>query len=355
MVQCVLSLALDATHSTTLLVFSLFSFSFSGISIAHVFARIKPKMASPSTPPALDHIVILVPHATLQNMPPWLTTAFTLAPGGRHADGVTENKLILFQDGVYLELIAFIPGQEGDTGRQAHRWGARRTGHMIDWANTLPREDDLARVRRQVEQAQTGIAYAEPLPGGRVRPDGVELRWVTCSPTATRTSTTTKALVGGEAPFWCLDRTPRALRVPYRADEGRLARHPCGAEGVHGVEVFVRDPVLFRALKATYDVLQGHAGQRLEREEGAGEAYRWTLHVPDPVGGDGAGSGPGRTLLLVENVGGSDGAPGGDVDVKLSLFTSARSHGKVGGTLGDEDWAVEFDLVGRHEAERRLK
>ena len=61
--------------------------------------------------PILDHIVILVPHETLTNLPPWLTDAFTVLEGGRHADGVTENKLILLQDGVYFELIAFVPGK----------------------------------------------------------------------------------------------------------------------------------------------------------------------------------------------------------------------------------------------------
>jgi hypothetical protein len=57
---------------------------------------------------SLDHIIILVPYATLQTPPHWITSNFTFTPGGRHADGKTENRLICFQDGSYLELIAFI-------------------------------------------------------------------------------------------------------------------------------------------------------------------------------------------------------------------------------------------------------
>lgn len=301
--------------------------------------HIAANMASSTPSPALDHIVILVPHATLENLPSWLTDAFTLSPGGRHADGVTENKLILFQDGVYLELIAFIPGQ--DQGRQSHRWGARREGHIIDWANTLPSEEDLEVVRKRIAAAKTGITYATPQPGGRIRPDGVELKWVTCSPELQAGAEGVSGFVGGEAPFWCLDRTPRELRVPYQAEES--VRHPSGVLGVRDFSVFVRDPGLFQTLKATYDALQGQDGDKLEGVSGVGgEGFCWSLHVPARrVGGDEAG---GRTLSLIRT--GADRAERGDISVKLSLFTSAKNAGKVSGTLGDEKWAIEFDLVG---------
>lgn len=317
--------------------------------------------SSSTTPsPALDHIVLLVPHTTLQNLPPWLTEAFTLAPGGRHADGVTENKLVLFSDGVYLELIAFIPEeghkkQQGQ-GRESHRWGARREGHVIDWANTLPHEADLATIRARIAAARTGITYAAPVPGGRIRPDGVALEWVTCSPALQREDgKDLDGFVGGEAPFWCLDRTPRDLRVPFQGAGGRdLVRHPSGVLGVRDLSVFVRDRGLFQRLKVTYDALQGQEGVPLEggRSGGGGgggeeieeeeEGFRWGLHVPAPVGGDGTGE---RTLSLIRT--GEDRAEErGDVSVRLSLFTSAKKAGKVGGSLGDEKWAVEFDLVG---------
>lgn len=58
--------------------------------------------------PALDHIVLLVPNETLANLPAWITDAFTVLDGGAHAGGETENKLIVFQDGSYIELISFV-------------------------------------------------------------------------------------------------------------------------------------------------------------------------------------------------------------------------------------------------------
>lgn len=130
--------------------------------------------------PILDHIVLLVPHQTLLNLPSWLSDAFTVLDGGRHADDVTENKLILFQDGVYLELIAFISGKE--TERRSHRWGQRREGHIIDWANILHSESDLAVIRGRVASAESGIKYSEPVSGGRLRPDGTELKWAISAP-----------------------------------------------------------------------------------------------------------------------------------------------------------------------------
>lgn len=333
---------------------------------------------APSTPePTLDHIVILVPHHTLQNLPSWLTDAFTVSPGGRHADNVTENKLVLFRDGVYLELIAFIPGQEA--GRRAHRWGRRREGHIIDWAHTLilptsggdQEEVALEAIRERVRAAGTGITYATPQPGGRARePDGVGLKWVTCSPERRSTGGDKQdEFVGGEVPFWCLDRTPRDWRVPYRQDEDQdqedKARHPSGAVGVRGVTVYVRDGALFQALKGTYDALQGREGAKLL--PGA-EGFRWDLQVPattttqvgeDDVETRGQQQQPSSTnttttlsLIRVGEGGEEDDAAaprrGWEVSVELSLFTSEGgwAGGKVGGTLGDEGWAVEFGLVG---------
>lgn len=322
-------------------------------------------MTAPSTPfpvPALDHIVILLPHHTLQNLPSWLTDAFTLSPGGRHADNVTKNKLILFQDGVYLELISFIPGQEH--GRASHRWGSRMEGHIIDWAYTLPGEQDLEVVRERIKAARTGIAYATPQPGGRVRPDGVELKWVTCSPELPswtghmQTHGHPPGFVGGEAPFWCLDRTPREWRVPCHMQTN--VRHPSGALGLGGVSVYVRDGALFQTLKGTYDALQGREGHKLEAGNDGGrterEGFSWSLQVPASTGQlgpdykDETTGRQQRTLRLIkmgqEEEGYDYDARRREVSVDISLFTSERSAEKIGGTLGDEGWVVKFDLVG---------
>lgn len=280
--------------------------------------------------PILDHIVILVPHETLTNLPPWLTDAFTVLDGGRHAGGVTENKLILFLDGVYLELIAFVPGKEED--RKSHNWGSRQEGHIIDWANTLHSEDDLQIIRSRVSAAGTGIAYSNPTPGGRITPGGTELRWAISTPRLDDSV----SFVGGEAPFWCLDLTDRDLRVPYKV--GNNVKHACGTVGVHRLAVSVKDEKLFHTLKKTYDALQGQEGLRAEGPEGE-ELSSWPLRTPETGLGN---SSPG-TLVLVQS---DPGSGGGDVSVSLT-FVSSTEEGAVAGTLGDDNWKLGFELIKR--------
>lgn len=285
--------------------------------------------------PILDHIVILVPYDVLRNLPSWLAEAFTILQGGRHADGVTENKLILFQDGVYLELIAFIPGKEEE--RKSHNWGHRHQGHIIDWANTLHKEDDLAIIRDRVASAGTRIKYSAPKSGGRVRPDGQELRWVVSAPVIDDHSDNLSAFVGGEAPFWCLDRTPRDLRVPYEVEDN--VKHPCGALGIAGLTVSVRGAQLFGSLKAVYDALQGQEGQKLETKgAGAANAYVWKLMVPEAKDG-----GIRKRMLTLARIDPEQTGRGPlDVYVELSLIGSSK--GSVSGNLGDEEWPLEFSL-----------
>lgn len=284
--------------------------------------------------PILDHIVILVPHSTLLNLPSWLTEAFTVLQGGRHAGGVTENKLILFKDGVYLELIAFIPGQ--DDGRKSHNWGQRREGHIIDWANSLDREEDLEIIRQRVVSGGSGIKYSSPKPGGRVRPDGTELKWVISSPYIDDDSGKLGGFVGGEAPFWCLDRTPRHLRVPYQV-KGNV-EHASGALGLVGVSITVRDEGLFDTLKKTYDALQGHDGTAKE-VSAAAKSFSWSLQVPEPT----AFQGVQRTLTLTLADRNTSDSKLLDVYVELSLGSSTQ-EGDLSGHIGDEDWLVKFDV-----------
>lgn len=286
-----------------------------------------------ATTPILDHIVILVPHETLTSIPRWLTDAFTVLEGGRHADGTTENKLILLQDGVYFELIAFVPGKEEE--RKSHRWGARRSGHVVDWANTLHDEDGLDAIRDRVKAARTGIQYTSPTPGGRIKPDGTELKWIISSPRLDNTAGI-HGFVGGEAPFWCLDRTPRENRVPFHVEHN--VKHPSGALGVHQVSIFIRGQALFDTLKATYDALNGSEGTQV-REHGGSRAFSWSIGVLEPV--DGGASGP--TLLLVESAPGTSTDDGDDISVNVSL-KSNKNSGPVGGSLGDEKWKIEFDF-----------
>lgn len=283
--------------------------------------------------PILDHIVILVPHETLTNLPSWLTDAFTVLEGGRHADGVTMNKLILLQDGVYFELIAFVPGKEEE--RKSHRWGARRSGHIVDWANTLHSEDDLEVIRNRMKAAGTGVQYTNPIPGGRIKPDGTELKWIISSPYADETAGL-DGFVGGEAPFWCLDRTPRENRVPFHVGEN--VKHPSGALGVYQVSVFVGDKALFGTLKGTYDALNGRDGTQV-KESASLQAFSWPIGVLESVDGGASQS----TLLLVQTASGSSTSGGGDMFVTISLKSNKDSR-SIEGHLGDQNWRIQLDL-----------
>ncbi len=55
----------------------------------------------------LNRVVVLVPPSFLTNPPAWLTSSFTITPGGYHSNNLAVNNLILFPDGVYIELICF--------------------------------------------------------------------------------------------------------------------------------------------------------------------------------------------------------------------------------------------------------
>jgi len=202
--------------------------------------------------PILDHFVILVSHKTLLRISEYTDGQFTLAPGGTHADGLTTNKLILLPDGVYLEFIAFFDDVDPEKRRQ-HRWGNEKEGTIIDWAFTLPSENDFGTIQQRVQDAATGFSYTNPIPGGRTKPDGTVLQWAICAPKGEQGN----GVAPGSMPFWCLDRTPRAHRVPYEVD-AHLTRHTNGVQGVSSVLVQIPDGGDVK-LKGTYDAIFGRA------------------------------------------------------------------------------------------------
>lgn len=163
----------------------------------------------------IDHIVVLVNDlaaATAQ----YTTRGFTVVPGGAHTDGATHNALIALADSSYIELIAFT------RAAPEHRWWQHtQYGEgPIDWA-LLP--SDIARDIATAQQR--GVGYRGPIAGGRLRPDGQELRWQTgLAPSA-------------DLPFLCADVTPRTLRVP----QGKSQQHANGAQGIARITVTVRD------------------------------------------------------------------------------------------------------------------
>lgn len=278
----------------------------------------------------LDHIVILVPHSTLLNPPLWLTDAFAISPGSRHANGVTENKLILFSDGVYLELVAFIPGKEAE--RAHHRWGERREGTIIDWANTLHTEEELSIIRERVNSFKIGWEYEKAVEGGRTRPDGTELKWITSVWTLDGQLPDTRSFMGGELPFWCVDRTPRDLRIPYKTAP-EATNHPSGAVGVAGVTVFVADGYTAWGMMYTYDAIQGVHGGKLHDQY----SWQWPLRVPD--GGSVVES---SKVCLIWSEKEEIVTEKGRIELSLR---SKSTTGIIGGRLGDGLPCLEIDFV----------
>ncbi|KAJ5118394.1 hypothetical protein N7526_010031 [Penicillium atrosanguineum] len=184
--------------------------------------------------PILDHIVILVSHKDLLGISSHIEGHLTLAPGGNHADGLTTNKLILLSDDD-----ATIAGEK------------ETEGTVIDWAFTLPSESDFAAVQQRFQNADTSASYTDPIPGGRTKPDGTVLEWAVCTPKDRQGN----AVAPGSMPFWCLDRTPRARRVPYEA-ESHLTQHPNGVKGLLSVSIRDPDEGAFN-LKGAYDAIFG--------------------------------------------------------------------------------------------------
>jgi hypothetical protein len=196
----------------------------------------------------LDHIIILVPYDTLLHPPPWVTDNFTLTPGGRHADGKTENKLICFADGSYLELIAFI--NDSPHHRSGHWWGNKPYG-IIDFAFTSREsaQEQHARLASRLSGNADGVRYQTPVEGGRTRDDGQELKWHVTFP-----DVTTTGFQRGELPFFCHDVTDRKLRVPGGVE---TTTHPSSAYGVAQIRIGApksRAESLVRAYSAILDV-----------------------------------------------------------------------------------------------------
>lgn len=190
----------------------------------------------------------MLPYKDITDPPVWLTNHFKISPGGRHADNRTENKLILFRDGTYVELIAFI---DDDPARRKGHWWDKPYG-IIDYALTASEVPDFDALNERLAKTETGISYASPVAGGRTRPDGVELKWKVTFPLG---------IERGNVPFWCNDVTPRERRVPVTED---ATAHPCGALGMAGVQVEVdasRVTALGSAIWAIVDASESSEGR----------------------------------------------------------------------------------------------
>jgi catechol 2,3-dioxygenase-like lactoylglutathione lyase family enzyme len=168
----------------------------------------------------LDHLVILVRDLELASAD-YERLGFAVTPGGEHADGLTRNALVPFQDGTYLELISFLDPEDPTDNVWGWRTFYPREG-LIDYCAA---SDDLdADVKRL---ASLGFGVEGPEDGGRRLPDGTNIRW--------RSARIRQE--GRIFPFLIEDLTLRELRVPG----GPETRHPNGAIGISHLEISAPD------------------------------------------------------------------------------------------------------------------
>jgi hypothetical protein len=160
----------------------------------------------------LDHLVITVNNLE-QATSEYRAMGFTVTPGGVHGSRATQNALIYFQDGSYLELLA-PTGQPARTDVDAPDYtplfqrGEGLIGYCLLSENLAA---DIEAMRGR------GIKISDPKPGGRTRPDGAELLWKTAS-------------IGDSwSPFFIEDTTARPLRVPAKPE---YTTHKNGSLGI---------------------------------------------------------------------------------------------------------------------------
>jgi len=233
-------------------------------------------------PPYLDHIVILIPYASLLTLPSWIPKNFALTPGGTHSGGQTANRLVCFQDGSYLEFISFV--NDDPKNREGHCWGDCKSG-IIDFAFTSGDADkNWEGVDKGLKEGNSGVRYEKPRDGGRKRPDGKEIKWKVTWPVAGGEL----GLRRGEAPFFCHDVTERELRVPTAN-----TTHPTLAYGINKISIYVppeRATLLAEAYEAILDtrnLMDGNARPggifeipRMEPVEGVEDSLKIYVHPP---------------------------------------------------------------------------
>jgi len=214
----------------------------------------------------LDHLVILVRDLELASAD-YERLGFAVTPGGEHADGLTRNALVPFEDGTYLELVSFLDPEDPTD----NVWGWRRfVPHegLIDYCVS---SDDLDADVGRLESL--GFGVDGPDDGGRRLPDGTSVSW--------RSARIRQE--GRILPFLIEDLTPRELRVPG----GLATEHPNGASGIARLEISTDDP------EEAVTLLAALADRKVPVR--LGDCVLWPVTAQDT---DATGPGPSAVELL---------------------------------------------------------
>lgn len=191
-------------------------------------------------PPAFDHAIVVV-SSLPESVNSFERAGFTVTPGGKHDAVPTENALVCFADGGYLELLA-TRDRETRTElrrlRATERWELHVRGVSAVARRFLPllagpdgvadwvvRSESIARDAPRLRAA--GVVASGPVEMSRERPDGERIAWQLLLPESPL------------HPFRIADRTPRERRVP---EDEHSTTHANGATGVAAVHL--RAPVV---------------------------------------------------------------------------------------------------------------
>ncbi len=241
-----------------------------------------------------DHAVLAV-HDLDRAKADFEALGFTTFYGGSHAGGGTHNRLIVFEDGSYLELMA--PADPAALGGPPDAGGdflhLLRTGEgFVGYALHSKHLDEAVHAMRE-----SGIEVGDPNAGSRTRPDGQEIAWRMA------------AMPGTISPMFITDTTPRVLRVP---DDPELTSHANGATGCAGIALVVAD---MKSSVARYRAILGAAGH--------GE--------PSVVTASSAAFGLGPTLITLATPEGDAGlgaqlSKRGDTPYRIRLYSKEESR-----------------------------
>ncbi len=171
-----------------------------------------------------DHLVYAAP--VLDDAVDDLAERLGIRPsaGGKHPNG-THNALLALGNACYLEVISPDPSQFNQEAENALAFGLDwlKVPRLVTWAVLAPSLEEVASASQAAGYDPGGI-----MEGGRVRPDGVALRWRTTKRPETRE---------GWPP-------PGDGIVPFLIEWGEDTPHPAStsAQGVRLLELSLIHP-----------------------------------------------------------------------------------------------------------------